>query len=152
MSTLQTLLALVVLIFVLSVIVQAVQEVIKSLANTKANTMEQMIVRFMGDHLTLKQVKDALQERGLDLTALENFSKDDFRHLLDGIKFESTQIQGIVAKEVATAEEAKDSIAASYEAARAFVSKSVYREEQRIRDRPKFRGRACAERKLDYAL
>lgn len=48
MSTFQTLLALVVLIFVLSVIVRAVHEVLKSLLDTKANTMAEMITRFMG--------------------------------------------------------------------------------------------------------
>jgi hypothetical protein len=124
MSTFQTLLALVVLIFVLSVIVQAVQEVLKSLFNTKENTMAEMIEKFMGDHLTLPQVQGALQKRGLNLTALENFSKEDFRQLLDGIQFQGTQLQGIVATAGATLEEAKDNVAASYDAARASFQKA----------------------------
>jgi|SRR5580658_329533 hypothetical protein len=119
MTTFQTLLALVVFIFALSVIVQAVQEVIKSLANTKANTMAQMVVKFMGTHLTLAQVQGALEKRGLDITALENFNKDDFRSLLDGIEFLDPQLQGIVANADATLDQKKDNIAASYDAARA---------------------------------
>jgi lipopolysaccharide export LptBFGC system permease protein LptF len=119
MSTLQTLLALVVLIFVLSVIVQAVQDVLKSWLDTKASTLEDIIRQFMGKHLDLSQVQDALQTRGLDITALDHFNKDEFRTLLDGIKFDNTQLQGIVAKEQASLEEAKDHIAAAYEGARA---------------------------------
>src|SRR5580658_5644018 len=107
MTTFQTLLALVVFIFALSVIVQAVQEVIKSLANTKANTMAQMVVKFMGTHLTLAQVQGALEKRGLDITALENFNKDDFRSLLDGIEFLDPQLQGIVANADATLDQKK---------------------------------------------
>jgi hypothetical protein len=124
MSTFQTLLALVILIFVLSVIVQALQEALKSLLNTKAKTMAEMIEKFMGDHLTLPQVQEALQKRGLDLTALENFSKQDFRQLLDGIQFQGAQMQGVVAKAGATLEEAKDNVAASYDAARASFQKA----------------------------
>lgn len=124
MSTFQTLLAVVVLIFVLSVIVQAVQEVIKSLAKTKANTMEQMIEKFMGTHLTLPQVQGALQKRGLDITALENFNKEDFRNLLDGIDFLAPQLQGIVADANATLDQKKDNVAAAYEAARASFQKA----------------------------
>ena len=124
MSTFQTLLALVVLIFVLSVIVQAVQEVLKSLLNTKAKTLEETIQKFMGDHLQLPQVTGALQRRGLDITALEHFSKEDFRHLLDGIEFAPTQLQGVVASATATVEQTKDNIAGAYEAARASFQKS----------------------------
>jgi aminopeptidase N len=124
MSIFQTLLALVVLIFVLSVIVQAVQEVLKSLANTKANTMEETIDKFMGDRLPLSQVQAALQTRGLDITALEHFNKDDFRHLLDGIQLALPQVQGLVASATATVEQAKDNIAAAYEGARVAFQKS----------------------------
>ncbi len=124
MSTFQTLLALVVLIFVLSVIVQAVLEILKSLLNTKAATMEKTIDDFMGNHLTLSQVKDALKTRGLDITALEWFNKDDFRHLLDGIDFTDQQLQGIVVAATATLEQKKDNIAAAYEAAQASFQKS----------------------------
>jgi len=124
MSTFQTLLALVVLIFVLSVIVQAVQEVLKSLLNTKAKTLEGTIQKFMGDNLKLPQVTGALQRRGLDITALEHFSKEDFRHLLDGIEFAPTQLQGVVASATATVEQTKDNIAGAYEAARASFQKS----------------------------
>jgi hypothetical protein len=124
MSTLQTLMALVVLIFVLSVIVQAVQEFLKSLLKTKADTMEKTIQQFMGAHLTLPQVEGALKERGLDITALEHFNKDDFRHLLDGIDFLEPQLGGIVCSAAATFEQKKDNIAAAYEAARASFQKT----------------------------
>src|SRR5260370_1438087 len=124
MSMFQTLMALVVLIFLLSVIVQGVQEVLKSLANTKAQTMVETIQRFMGEHLTLPQIQAALQTRGLDVTALEHFNKDDFRHLLDGIQLAEPQVQGIVASANATAEQVKDNIAGAYGAARAAFQKS----------------------------
>jgi len=127
MNTFQTLTALVVLIFVLSVIVQAVQEVVKALLNTKADVMEQMIVKFMGTHLTLPQVKNALDVRGLDVTALEDFNKDDFRKLLDAVPFEQPQLQGIVADKQATESQAKENIAASYEAARAWFQRMYTR-------------------------
>jgi len=124
MSTFQTLLALVVLIFVLSVIVQSVQEVLKSLLHTKAKTLEETMQKFMGDSLKLPQVTGALQRRGLDITALEHFSKEDFRHLLDGIEFAAPQLQGVVASATATVEQSKDNIAGAYEAARASFQKS----------------------------
>jgi hypothetical protein len=124
MGTFQTLLALVVLIFVLSVIVQAVQEVLKSLLDTKATTMEETIEKFMGDSLTLPQVKEALKRRGLDIMALEHFNKEDFRHLLDGIEFAAPQLKGIVASASATLDQSKDNIAGAYEAARASFQKS----------------------------
>ena len=57
--------------------------------------------------------------RGLDLTALENLNKEDFRHLLNGIQLEDAQLKGVVALAQATVEQIKDNIAASYEAARA---------------------------------
>jgi hypothetical protein len=57
--------------------------------------------------------------RWLDLTALKNLNKEDFRHLLDGIQLEDTQLKGVVASAQATVEQIKDNIAASYEAARA---------------------------------
>jgi hypothetical protein len=119
MNTLQTLLALVVLIYVLSVIVQALQEAFKGLYKSKTKTMEKAITDFMGAHLTLPQVRTALQQRGLDLPALENFNKEDFRHLLDGIQGLEPQLQGIVADAQATFEQKKDNIAAAFEAARA---------------------------------
>src|ERR1700732_4521975 len=127
MGIFQTLLSLVLLIFVPSVGVQAIQEVIKTALNTKAGVMKQTIEKFMGDHLTLPQVQDALHLRGLDITALENFNKQDFRHLLDGIQFKNGQLQGIVASAQATVEQAKDNIAASYEAARAAFQKAYTR-------------------------
>lgn len=124
MSEFQTLLALVVLIFVLSVIVQAIQEVIKSFLDTKAKTMKETIEKFMGAHLTLPQVESALRTRGLDITALENFHKEDFRHLLDGIELAQPQIEGLVASANATAGQAKDNIAGAFEAARASFQKA----------------------------
>ena len=124
MSTFQTLLALVVLIFALSVIVQAVQEVVKSLLNTKAATMEMTIERFMGAKLSLPQVQGALRTRGLDITALEHFNKEDFRHLLDGIEFSTQPLKGIVADASATLQQEKDNIASAYEAVRASFQQS----------------------------
>ena len=122
MSELQTFAAVVVLIYVLCVIVQAVQEFIKSVLDTKATTMEQTVNEFMGAHLNLDQVKAALQQRGLKITALEHFNKDDFRKLLDGVQFTAEQIANIpqvVAVAAPTLDQFKDSIAASYEGASA---------------------------------
>lgn len=122
MSELQTFLALVVLIYVLCVIVQGVQEVVKSVLDSKAKVMEQAITEFMGDHLKLEQVKQAMNVRGLKITALERFDKDDFRKLLDGVQFTNEQLQAIprvVAAENATVGQFKDSIAAAYEGAQA---------------------------------
>jgi len=120
MGELQTLLALVVLIYVLCVIVQAVQEVIKSGLKTKAKTMAAAINKFMGTHLQLRQVQDALEQRGLDITALERFNKDDFRKLLDGIEFTDAQIKqipAVVTTAGASVDQFKEHIAASYDAA-----------------------------------
>jgi hypothetical protein len=94
--------------------------------------MENTIKTFMGTHLTLKQVCDALKERGLDITALEHFNKEDFRHLLDGIKLEDSQVQGVLAPPVEQAaaaaqqlfQKSKDHMAGVYEAARAQFQKS----------------------------
>lgn len=122
MSELQTFLALVVLIYVLCVIVQGVQEVVKSLLNSKAKVMEQSIEEFMGDHLQLAQVKLAMEVRGLKITALERFNATDFRKLLDGVQFTNDQLQAIpkvVAAENATVDQFKDNIAAAYEGAQA---------------------------------
>jgi hypothetical protein len=124
MSTLQTLMALVVLIFVLAVIVQAVQEFLKSLLNTKAETMNATIVKFMGAHLSLSQVNGALEERGLDITALEHFNKDDFRHLLDGVAGLEPQLKDLVDSATATFEQKKDNVAAAFEGARAAFQKA----------------------------
>lgn len=118
MNTLQTLLSLVLLIYVLSVIVQAVQEVMKAVLATKATVMEQTVIRFMGDRLSLPQVRDALAVRGLNIADLENFNKEDFRHLLDAIPFGEAQLRGLVAIAGASVDQLKDNIAGSYEAAR----------------------------------
>jgi hypothetical protein len=125
MGELQTLLALVVLIYVLCVIVQAVQEIVKAVLDTKAKTMADTIKQFMGDHLDVEKVKQALAKRGLDISALEQFSKDDFRSLLDGIEFggkELTNISDITANTTATTNEQifqlKEHIVASYDGAR----------------------------------
>jgi hypothetical protein len=152
MSTLQTLMALVVLIFVLSVIVQAVQEFLKSLLKTKADTMKKTIQQFMGAHLTLPQVEGALKERGLDITALEHFNKDDFRHLLDGIDFLEPQLGGIVCSAAATFEQKKDNIAAAYEAARASVQKTYTTRNKIFALVISVWGRARTEGKPDHAL
>lgn len=132
MSTFQTLLAVAVLIYALCVFVQAVQEVLKSLLDTKAETMKATIKKFMGDNLPLDAVRKALADRGLDITDLENFSKDDFRRLLDGIPLSADQAQGVLAAPVAQAAiatqqlyaKAKDHMAGVYEATRAQFQKS----------------------------
>jgi DNA-binding MltR family transcriptional regulator len=118
MSTFQDLVSLVLLIFVLSVMVQAIQELLKSALGTKAAVMKEVVNKFMGDHLPLSQIEAALKLRGLDITALENINKEDCRHLLDGISFADEQLKGIVVSAQATLDQIKDNIAASYEAAR----------------------------------
>jgi len=96
MSEFQTLLALVVLIYALCVIAQAIQEILKPALKTKAKTMKEVVEKYMGEKLlTSKQVGDALEQRGLNITALENFNKADFRRLMDGIKFTPDQINQI---------------------------------------------------------
>jgi len=119
MSTFQTIISVLLLVYVLSVIVQAIQEVLKALLGTKAEVMEGILEQFMGQHLTLDQVKTVLKDRGLKITDLENFNAQGFRHLLDGVSFQSAQFQGLLSQAQATAEQVKDHIAASYEAARA---------------------------------
>ena len=96
MSEFQTLLALVVLIYVLCVIVQAIQEILKPALKTKAKAMEEVVEKYMGKNLlTPKQISDALEQRGLKITALENFNKAEFRRLMDGIQFTPDQISEI---------------------------------------------------------
>lgn len=96
MSELQTFLALVVLIYVLCVIVQAVQEILKWLLSMKAKTMAAVIQNFMGQNLlTVGQLGTALSNRGLDITALEHYNKDNFRSLLNGIQFTAEQVPEI---------------------------------------------------------
>jgi hypothetical protein len=129
--TLQTLTAVIALIFTLSVIVQALQEFIKNLLGTKASAMEDTINQYMGSALQLPDVKKALTVRGLDLTALEHFNTTDFRQLLDAIPFQQQQLQGIVASTTATVDEIKNNIAASYEAARASFQK-IYTKRNKI--------------------
>jgi hypothetical protein len=119
MSTFQTLISILLLIYVLSVIVQALQEIIKAIFRTKASVMRDIINKFMGHHLTLSQVEGALSERGLKIQNLASFDKEAFRQLLNGIAFESDQLDGLLKNAQATAEEVKNHIAASYEAARA---------------------------------
>jgi hypothetical protein len=118
MSTFQTLISLVLLIYVLSVVVQAIQEFVKSVLSTKAAVMEETINKFMKDSVELPQVQDALKRRGLNITALESFNKEDFRHLLDGIEFQGEKLKGIVVTAGAGLDKIKDNIAASYEAFR----------------------------------
>jgi len=134
MGELQTLLALVVLIYVLCVVVQALQEIIKSVLNTKAKTMAATITKFMGAHLDLRQVEDALQQRGLDITALERLNKDDSRKLLDGIQFTDTQIKqipAVVTTAGASVDQLKEQIAASYDAALARFQQVYAKNNQR---------------------
>lgn len=132
MATFQTLLAVVVLIFALSVMVQAVQEVLKSALSTKADVMAETMTKFMGDLVTVPQIEDALKTRGLNLTALENFNRDDFRHLLNGIDFSNQSLKGVIADANATLEQKKDNIAAAYEAARASFQKAYTSKNKRF--------------------
>ena len=119
MGELQTLLALVVLVYVLCVIVQAIQEVVKSVLDTKATTMEDVIKKALAGHVSVDQLKAALEQRGLNLTNLEQFNKDDFLKLLDGIQLAGQQVMpGVAAAAAANVTQLKDHIAASYEAAR----------------------------------
>jgi hypothetical protein len=118
MNTLETMISIVLLIYVLSVIVQAIQEVVKAMLGTKAEVMKLIIMQFMGEHLRLDQVMGALAARGLKIADLENFNVEAFRQLLDGIKFDDQQLKGLVDKAQATSEEIKAHIASSYEAAR----------------------------------
>jgi hypothetical protein len=119
MSEFQTLLSLVLLIYILSVFVQAIQELIKKILGTKAAVMRQALERFMGKALSRSDVENALNLRGLNITALENLNKQDFRHLRDGIDFQPAQVQAIVKKAGATIDNLRDNIAGSYEGFRA---------------------------------
>ena len=118
MSTLQTLLALVILIYVLCVIVQYLQEGVKALLDTKAKTMEKVIEKFMGENLLKPgQVEAARKIRGFDsLAALEHFSNDDFRKLVDAIPFTDQQLQILTAAQTSV-EQFKDQAEAAYDAA-----------------------------------
>ena len=127
MSTFQTMISLVLLIFVLSVMVQAIQEVLKAFLNTKSAVLKQIVTDFMGQHLTLQQVEGALTARGLNVTALEHFDKQDFRQLLEGIALQDAQVQGLVATAGATVAQVKDNMAASFEAARGAFLKAYTR-------------------------
>lgn len=127
MSQLQTFLALVVLIYVLCVIVQAVQEIVKWALSMKATTMKGVIEKFMGELLTVDQVETALKNRGLDITALEHYSKDDFRSLLNTIPFTEQQIQQIpnlLGIQNTTLDQFKEHAAAAYDAAMAKFKQS----------------------------
>ncbi len=123
MGTLQTMLALVLLIFILSVIAQWIQEIVKAALGTKANVMKATIDKFMGERLPTQQVENALARRGLDITTLEHFSTRDFRHLLDAVTLPESS-RDLIVSAGATAEQIKDNIAASYEAARALFQKA----------------------------
>ena len=117
MSTLQSLTAVIALIFALSVIVQAIQEFIKDFLGTKPKAMMQALDEFMGDMLKSADVENALKVRGLDVTALEKFSTSDFRNLLDAIPFDQQRLQGIVQNANASLEQIKDNIAGAYQGA-----------------------------------
>lgn len=132
MSTFQTLISLVLLIFALSVGVQAIQELLKWALNTKVNVMAQTIEKFMGSHLTLPQVQEVLHVRGLNLTALEKLNKEDFRHLLNGVPFQEAQLQGVIAQAGVAIDQVRDNIAASYEAVRAQFQQEYARKNKRI--------------------
>ncbi len=131
MSTLQSLMAVVGLILAICVIVQAIQELLKSLLQAKPKAMMRALEQFMGEKLKATDVQDALKARGLDITALETFSPDDFRHLLDAIPFAQPQLQGIVASAAATEGQIKDNIAAAFQGAMATFQK-IYTKKNKI--------------------
>jgi hypothetical protein len=116
-STLQSLTAVIALIFALSVIVQAVQEFIKDILQTKPKAMMQVLNEFMGDMLNAGDVQNALKVRGLDVSALENFSTSDFRSLLDAIPFDQQKVQKLVQGGQASLDKIKDNIAGAYQGA-----------------------------------
>ena len=117
MNTLQSITAVIALIFALSVIVQAIQEFIKDFLNTKPRAMMRALDEFMGSYLNSADVQNALRVRGLDLTALEKFSTSDFRNLLDAIPFQQQQLQGIVQNVTASLDQIKGNIAGAYQGA-----------------------------------
>ena len=122
MSLLQTLLALVVLIYVLCMVVQFLQEGVKAALSTKAKTMEKVIREFMGnDLLTPEQIEAALKRRGFQsLAALEHFSKEDFRQLMDTIPFGPVQlpaISNVLGVANASIDQFKEHAEAAYDAA-----------------------------------
>jgi hypothetical protein len=135
MNTLQSLTAVIALIFVLSVIVQAIQEFIKDFLQTKPKAMMQALNEFMGDMLNAADVKQALGVRGLDVTALESFSPSDFRDLLDAIPFDQQQqqaVQKLVHGGQASLDKIKDSIAGAYQGALARFQKIYEGKNKRI--------------------
>lgn len=128
MSTFQTLMALVVLIYVLCVIVQIVQEGLKQVFNMKAKEMEKVIQKFMGENLLKPDdVKKALAKLGFekegvgDLTALENFNEADFLKLMDAIVTDRDlpQIRTFLDNATATVDDFKQKAEAAYDAAMA---------------------------------
>jgi hypothetical protein len=119
-NTLQSLTAVIALIFALSVIVQAIQEFIKDFLQIKPKAMMQALNEFMNDMLKAADVKQALSVRGLDVTALESFSPSDFRNLLDAIPFDQQQQQGVqrlVHGGQVSLDKIKDNISGAYEGA-----------------------------------
>jgi hypothetical protein len=117
MNTLQSLVAIIALIFALSVIVQAIQEFIKDFLQTKPKAMMQALVEFMGDKLSAAAVAQALSDRGLDVTALEQFSSSDFRDLLDAVPLDLQKVQTLVQGGQASLDKIKDNIAGAYQGA-----------------------------------
>lgn len=123
MNTLQSLSAVIALIFALSVIVQAIQEFIKDFRQTKPNAMMQALNEFMGDMLNSADVQNALKVRGLDVTALENFSTSDFRSLLDAIPLDQQKVQKLVQSGQQPLDKIRDNIAGAYQGALARFQK-----------------------------
>ena len=132
MGTLQTLIGLVVLIYVLCVIVQFVQEVAKKFLDTKATTMEKVICKFMGEQfLKPDQIKAELEKRGLDsLAALEHFNKQDFRNLIDAIPFTPEQAT-LLTNAQTSIQQFRDHAEATYDAAIAKFQR-VYEKNNKI--------------------
>jgi len=132
MSTLQSVTAVIALIFALSVIVQAIQEFIKDFLQTKPKAMMQALNEFMGDMLNSADVQNALKVRGLDVTAVENFSTSDFRSLLDAIPFDQQKVQKLVQGGQASLDKIKDNIAGAYQGALARFQKIYERKNKQI--------------------
>lgn len=132
MSTLQSLTAVIALVFGLSVIVQAIQEFIKDFLQTKPKAMMQALNEFMGDMLNAADVKQALGVRGLDVTALERVSPSDFRDLLDAIPFDQQKVQKLVQGGQASPGKIKDNIAGAYQGTLARFKKIYEGKNKRI--------------------
>lgn len=120
MSDIQPLLVVVAVVYFLALIVQVITEgILVPLFNIKTRSMEETVKQYLGDFVSLDQIKAALQARGLRITALEHLDQHGFRKLLDGIQLTNDALQRIpmmVPAENTTLKDFKDNIVATYDA------------------------------------